>query len=145
MAGLRGIQNELGMVADPNTCDNIIRGVKTFGLRMARHNANAQAVAEFLEAQPGVERVWYAGLALPPGPRVGQDADERRARSALSWRTTPRPPALPTAPHPPHPGRQPGPWTRRSTSLGFSATTPREVPRASARREQYVTERVRRT
>lgn len=66
MAGLRGIQNELGMVADPNTCYNIIRGVKTFGLRMARHNANAQAVAEFLEAQPGVERVWYAGLPSHP-------------------------------------------------------------------------------
>lgn len=66
MVGLRGIQHELGMVADPNTCYNIIRGVKTFGLRMARHNRNAQAVAEFLESHPAVQRVWYAGLPSHP-------------------------------------------------------------------------------
>jgi cystathionine gamma-synthase len=66
LAGLRGIQHELGMVVDPTTCYNIMRGVKTFGLRMARHNANAQAVAEFLDDHPAVERVWYAGLPSHP-------------------------------------------------------------------------------
>ncbi|MCT2007667.1 cystathionine gamma-synthase [Micrococcus lylae] len=43
------------------------RGLKTLGVRMDRHAANAQAVAEWLEGRPGVERVLYPGLADHPG------------------------------------------------------------------------------
>jgi cystathionine beta-lyase/cystathionine gamma-synthase len=42
------------------------RGLKTFGLRMLRHNQNGQAVAEFLSGHPRVERVHYPGLASHP-------------------------------------------------------------------------------
>lgn len=45
----------------------LIRGMKTFGLRMARHNENAQAVAEYLAQHPKVERVHYPGLPDHPG------------------------------------------------------------------------------
>ncbi len=43
------------------------RGLKTLGVRMDRHAANAQAVAEWLVGRPGVERVLYPGLADHPG------------------------------------------------------------------------------
>ncbi len=42
------------------------RGMKTFGLRMARHNENGQAVAEFLSHHPKIERVHYPGLSTHP-------------------------------------------------------------------------------
>jgi methionine-gamma-lyase len=41
-------------------------GLKTLALRMARHCSNAQAVAEFLEQHPAVERVNYPGLPSHP-------------------------------------------------------------------------------
>lgn len=43
-----------------------LRGVKTLALRMDRHCENAQAVAEFLESHPKVERVHYPGLKSHP-------------------------------------------------------------------------------
>jgi cystathionine gamma-synthase len=40
----------------------LLRGLKTFELRMQRHNENGQRVAEFLEKHPRVEKVYYPGL-----------------------------------------------------------------------------------
>ncbi|MHB1127943.1 MAG: trans-sulfuration enzyme family protein [Bacillota bacterium] len=40
----------------------LLRGMKTFGLRMERHNKNGQTVAEYLSKHPLVERVHYPGL-----------------------------------------------------------------------------------
>jgi len=45
----------------------ILKGMKTLALRMAAHNANAQAVAEFLDRHPKVEAVFYPGLPDHPG------------------------------------------------------------------------------
>jgi cystathionine beta-lyase/cystathionine gamma-synthase len=44
----------------------LLRGLRTLGLRVARHNANALALARFLEAHPKVERVYYPGLESHP-------------------------------------------------------------------------------
>ena len=44
----------------------MLKGLETLDLRVQRHCANALAVAEFLEAQPGVTRVFYPGLASHP-------------------------------------------------------------------------------
>lgn len=44
----------------------LIRGLKTFGLRVERQNASAQRIAEFLESHPRVERVFYPGLSSHP-------------------------------------------------------------------------------
>jgi methionine-gamma-lyase len=44
----------------------VMRGLKTLQLRMARHCESGQTVAEWLEAQPGVETVYYPGLASHP-------------------------------------------------------------------------------
>jgi O-acetylhomoserine (thiol)-lyase len=43
-----------------------IQGLETLSLRMERHVANAQAVAEFLQGRDEVERVFYAGLPSSP-------------------------------------------------------------------------------
>jgi len=52
-----------GGVIDPMSCYLLIRGLKTFGLRMERLNQTAQRVAEFLEGHPKVRKVYYPGLA----------------------------------------------------------------------------------
>jgi len=57
---LRGI---MGGINSPHNIYLLQRGLKTFGLRMQQHNENGQAVAEFLENHPRVERVYYPGLA----------------------------------------------------------------------------------
>lgn len=48
------------------------RGLKTFDLRMQKHNANALAVAHFLEQQPAVRQVYYPGLATHPQHQLAQ-------------------------------------------------------------------------
>jgi cystathionine beta-lyase/cystathionine gamma-synthase len=56
----------LGGVMDPQPAYALGRGLKTLPLRVARHNANAMAVAQFLETHPRVERVFYPGLPSHP-------------------------------------------------------------------------------
>jgi cystathionine gamma-synthase len=56
---LRGI---MGSVNSPQNCYLLSRGLKTFELRMQRHNENGQRVAEFLESHPRIEKVYYPGL-----------------------------------------------------------------------------------
>jgi cystathionine gamma-lyase len=60
------LQNALGAVPGPFDSFLTLRGIKTLALRMERHCANALAIAQFLEAHPGVERVYYPGLASHP-------------------------------------------------------------------------------
>ncbi|MEQ1661201.1 MAG: O-succinylhomoserine sulfhydrylase [Thiobacillus sp.] len=44
----------------------ILKGMETLSLRMAAHSAGALALAQWLEAQPQVQRVWYPGLPSHP-------------------------------------------------------------------------------
>jgi cystathionine gamma-lyase len=60
-------QNAAGGVPGPFDAWLTLRGVKTLAVRMERHCANAQALAEWLTTQPAVERVYYPGLAKHPG------------------------------------------------------------------------------
>jgi len=60
---LRGI---MGAINSPHNMYLLERGLKTFELRMQRHNQNGQAVAEFLASHPRVERVYYPGLPGHP-------------------------------------------------------------------------------
>ncbi len=59
-----------GAVLDPHNAYLLIRGLKTLALRVQRQNETAQRVAEFLEAHPAIERVWYPGLASHPDHEV---------------------------------------------------------------------------
>jgi cystathionine gamma-lyase len=60
------LQNALGAVPGPFDSFLTLRGIKTLALRMERHCSNALAIAQFLEAHPGVERVYYPFLASHP-------------------------------------------------------------------------------
>jgi cystathionine beta-lyase/cystathionine gamma-synthase len=53
----------IGLNPSPFDTWLINRGVKTLGVRMEKHNSNAQAVAEFLAHHPHVKKVYYPGLA----------------------------------------------------------------------------------
>jgi cystathionine gamma-synthase len=69
---LRKAVGILGGVTDPNSAYLLVRGMKTLGLRMARHNENALAIARWLEAHPRIRRVWYPGLESHPDHDVAQ-------------------------------------------------------------------------
>jgi cystathionine gamma-synthase len=56
----------LGGVIDAHASYLLLRGIKTLGVRMARHNENGNRVAHWLEAHPKVRRVWYPGLESHP-------------------------------------------------------------------------------
>jgi cystathionine gamma-lyase len=60
------LQNAVGAVASPFDSFLALRGVKTLALRMERHCSNAMAIAQRLEAHPGVKQVIYPGLASHP-------------------------------------------------------------------------------
>lgn len=63
---LKFIQNAEGAILSPFDSWLVLRGTKTLAVRMAQHNANGQALAEFLEAHPKVKRVIYPGLPSHP-------------------------------------------------------------------------------
>jgi cystathionine gamma-synthase len=63
-------QYAIGAVPGPLDCYLLIRGLKTLGVRMERHCANAREVAAFLDGHEAVERVYYPGLASHPGHDV---------------------------------------------------------------------------
>jgi cystathionine gamma-synthase len=64
---LRFTQNAAGAVPAPFDCYLVLRGVKTLGVRMDRHCANARAVVDLLAGHPAVERVLYPQLPDHPG------------------------------------------------------------------------------
>jgi cystathionine gamma-synthase len=72
VGALRGLQGVTGAVVDPFVAYLLVRGLKTFALRMERQNANAQAIAEFLAAHPRIAAVHYAGLATHRGHDVAK-------------------------------------------------------------------------
>ena len=63
---LRFIQNAAGAIMGPMDAWLVLRGTKTLAVRMAQHNANGQALAEFLAGHWRVKRVLYPGLPDHP-------------------------------------------------------------------------------
>lgn len=61
------LQNAVGAVPGPFDSWLVLRGIKTLGVRMRQHCANAMAVAEFLLDHPAVDSVYYPGLQTHPG------------------------------------------------------------------------------
>jgi cystathionine gamma-synthase len=60
-------QNAMGAVSGPFDAWLVMRGIKTLGVRMDRHSANAEKVAELLSGHPKVHQVLYPGLPGHPG------------------------------------------------------------------------------
>jgi cystathionine gamma-synthase len=63
-------QNAMGAVAGPFDSWLVLRGVKTLGVRMDRHCANAERIVEVLTAHPKVTEVLYPGLPGHAGHEV---------------------------------------------------------------------------
>jgi cystathionine gamma-synthase len=62
--------NAMGAVASPFDSWLVLRSLKTLGVRMDRHCANAARVAEFLLGHPAVSSVLYPGLPGHPGHEI---------------------------------------------------------------------------
>jgi cystathionine gamma-lyase len=65
-ARLAFLQNAVGAVPSPIDSFLVMRGIKTLHVRMARHEENARALAEWLTTHAQVQRVIYPGLASHP-------------------------------------------------------------------------------
>jgi cystathionine beta-lyase/cystathionine gamma-synthase len=65
-------QNAGGAVPSPFDCWLLLRGIKTLGLRMQAHCANAQRIAEELARHPKVRHVHYPGLPAHPQHALAQ-------------------------------------------------------------------------
>ena len=69
---LEGLKDMTGAVLSPHDAALLMRGIKTLALRMDRHCANAQQVAEFLAEQSQVELLHYPGLPSFPQYALAQ-------------------------------------------------------------------------
>ena len=69
-AALRTLQNNVGAIPGPMDCFLVLRGIKTLGIRVRQHCANGKAVAEWLNAHPKVDRVYWPGFADFPNHAV---------------------------------------------------------------------------
>jgi cystathionine gamma-synthase len=63
-------QNATGAVAGPFDAWLTLRGIKTLGVRMDRHCANAMRIAEMLTGHPAVSEVLYPGLPAHPSHKT---------------------------------------------------------------------------
>jgi cystathionine beta-lyase/cystathionine gamma-synthase len=63
---LKFVQNGIGAIMSPFDSWLVLRGTKTLAVRMAQHNVNGMALAEFLSAHPKVKQVLYPGLSAHP-------------------------------------------------------------------------------
>jgi cystathionine beta-lyase len=73
---IKFIQNASGAILSPFDSWLVIRGIETLSLRVRQHCANAQAVAEYLETHPAVDKVFYPGLKT----HFNHDVAKRQAK-----------------------------------------------------------------
>jgi O-acetylhomoserine (thiol)-lyase len=76
---------DLGPAISPFNAFLVVQGIETLSLRIERHVANAQRVAEFLEAHDEVESVHYAGLPSSPWHAAQQKYAPRGAGAVLAF------------------------------------------------------------
>jgi cystathionine beta-lyase/cystathionine gamma-synthase len=69
------VQKSMGGILSPFDSFLVMRGIKTLGVRMERHEANGRAIARFLAEHPKVKKVLYPGLPDHPG----HDLQKRQA------------------------------------------------------------------
>lgn len=64
---LHFVQNSVGAVLGPQDSYILLRGMKTLGVRMEEHEANARRIAEWLTQRGDIKKVYYPGLKDHPG------------------------------------------------------------------------------
>ena len=67
---VRDLHKSMGGTIDPHCCDLLLRGLKTFPLRVQKQNESALKVAQFLEGHPRIEKVYYPFLKSHPHYKV---------------------------------------------------------------------------
>lgn len=72
MEPVRKLRGILGAINSAHNIYLLQRGLKTFELRMQRHNQNGLAIARFLENHPKIERVYYPGLESHPTHEIAK-------------------------------------------------------------------------
>jgi len=105
MEPVRKLRGIMGAINSPHNIYLLQRGLKTFELRMQRHNQNGLAVAQFLASHPRIERVYYPGLESHPYYEIARrtmrgfgglvtfmvkDADWRQTADVVDAVTIPR-------------------------------------------------------
>jgi O-acetylhomoserine (thiol)-lyase len=76
---------DIGPAIAPMNAFLLLQGIETLSLRMDRHVANAQRIAEWLEGRDEVEKVWYAGLPSSPWHANAQRYAPKGAGAVLSF------------------------------------------------------------
>jgi cystathionine gamma-synthase len=66
MEPIRKLRGIMGAINSPHNIYLLERGLKTFDVRMERHNQNGLQIARFLEQHPRVEKVYFPGLESHP-------------------------------------------------------------------------------
>ncbi|HAH79978.1 MAG TPA: O-acetylhomoserine aminocarboxypropyltransferase, partial [Gammaproteobacteria bacterium] len=74
-----------GAALSPFNAFQLLQGIETLNLRMERHCANTQAVAEYLQGHANVEWVSYAGLADHPHYALAQQYMGGEASGILTF------------------------------------------------------------
>ncbi len=64
---LKSVAYDLGQRASPDDCFLALRGMRTLGVRLQRHQQSALAIAQWLQSRPEVARVLYPALPGDPG------------------------------------------------------------------------------
>ena len=65
-------QNAMGAIAGPFDAWLVLRGLKTLGVRMDRHNSNAADIVAFLQTQESVSHILWPGLPDHPNHDVAR-------------------------------------------------------------------------
>ncbi len=66
------IQKASGAICGPQDSFLVLRGIKTLHLRIQRHCENGKAVAEYLEAHPKVDKVYWPGFTSHPNHDIAK-------------------------------------------------------------------------
>jgi len=85
MTTLRGA----GMTLSPFNAWIVLKGLETLSIRMAAQSANAMKLAQWLEQQPGVDKVYYPGLPSHPQHELAMKQQNGSGGAVVSFTTKP--------------------------------------------------------
>jgi O-succinylhomoserine sulfhydrylase len=74
-----------GMALSPFNAWVVLKGMETLGIRMQAQSASALAIAQWLEMQPGVARVFYPGLASHPQHELAMHQQSGQGGAVVSF------------------------------------------------------------
>ncbi len=70
---IRNLHKSMGGLIDPHCCYLLLRGLKTFPLRVKKQNESALEIAKYLESHPRIKKVYYPFLENHPHYKVAKE------------------------------------------------------------------------